>query len=122
MTAMSLWLSNSAVVAMEVDEPLTSSPMTRGLEQGDPSAIRTTLTSLPIAASASESAELNVAKPQDDGGYVLSMPKLGVPEIPCSAMGKIDDRRVGTAFKVIPTLGVTGASLCERLLSGISSR
>ena len=117
---MSLWFSNSALAAMEVVEPLTSSPMTRGLEEGDPSATRTTLTSAPFAVSASDSAELNVANPHAVGGYVLRMPKLGLPEIPCSATGKSDDRSVGTAFKAIPTWVVTGASGGERLLGDVS--
>src|SRR6201993_3221006 len=107
-TAMSLWFSNSALAAMDVVEPLTSSPITRALEEGDPSATRTTLTSAPFAVNASDSAELNPANPQAVGGYVLRMPKLGVPQNPCFAMGKIDDRRVGRAFKTIPTWVVTG--------------
>jgi hypothetical protein len=92
--------------------------MTRGLEDGDPSATRTTLTSAPFAVNPSDSAELNVANPQAVGGYVLRMPKLGMPENRCSPMGKTDDRRVGRAFKVIPTWGVTGVSG----VSGCSAR
>src|ERR1700739_1939779 len=110
MTAKSLWFSNSELAATDVVEPLTSSPMTRGLEEGAPSATRTTLTSAPFAVSASASAELNPANPHGGGGYVLRMPKLGVRQNPCSATGKIDDRSVGTAFKVIPTWVVAGTS------------
>jgi hypothetical protein len=120
MTAKSLWFSNSALAATDVVEPLTSSPMTRGLEEGNPSATRTTLTSAPCAVSASDSAELNPANPQGVGGYVLRMPKLGVPQNPCCAPGKIDDRGVGTAFKVIPTWGCCRHVRRERLLSNIS--
>jgi hypothetical protein len=94
--------------------------MTRGLEEGNPSATRTTLTSAPCAVSASDSAELNPANPQGVGGYVLRMPKLGVPQNPCCAPGKIDDRGVGTAFKVIPTWGCCRHVRRERLLSNIS--
>ena len=49
---------------MDVAEPLTSSPITRSLEDGSPSATRTTLTSAPFAHSASDRAAVNVAKPQ----------------------------------------------------------
>ena len=49
-------------------EPLTSSPMTRALEEGDPSATRTTLTSAPFAHNPSDRAALNVASPQGVGG------------------------------------------------------
>src|SRR6201998_894927 len=110
MMAKWLWFSNSELAATDVVEPLTSSPITRGLEEGAPSAPRTTPTCAPFAVSASDSAELNPANPQAVGGYVLRMPKLGVPQNPCSATGKIDYRSVGTAFKVIPTWVVTGTS------------
>jgi hypothetical protein len=115
---MSLWFSNSALFAMDVVEPLTSSPTTRELQEGGPSATRTTLSSAPFAVNASGRAELNIATPQPVGGYVLRMPKLGAPENPCFTTGKIDDRRVGRACKGIPTWAVTGASG----VSGCSTR
>ena len=49
---------------MDVAEPLTSSPITRSLEEGRPSATRTTLTSMPFALKASDRAAVNVARPQ----------------------------------------------------------
>jgi hypothetical protein len=82
MTATSLWFSNSAHAATDVGEPLTISPMTRALSGGGPSDSRTTLTSLPLAANPLAKAAANVASPHAVGGYVLRMPKLGVPENP----------------------------------------
>lgn len=105
MMATSLWFSKSELAARDVLEPLTSSPMTRALVEGAPSATRTTLTSAPLAVNPSDKAELNVASPQAVGGYVLRMPKLGEPEKPCPTMGLTDDRRVDRWFKVIPTCG-----------------
>ena len=48
-----------------------------GIEEGDPSATRTTPTSAPCADNPSASAALNVASPHAVGGCVLRMPKLG---------------------------------------------
>ena len=48
------------------------------------------------------------------------MPKLGQREKPCSAAEKTDDRRLGKAFKVIPTWGYYRRARRERLLSEIS--
>src|SRR6202158_26821 len=90
MTAMSLWWSNSELAATDVAAPLTSSPMTRGLREGDPSATRTTLTSAPFADKPSDRAALNVASPQGVGGCVLRMPKLGEPEKLCPITGAVD--------------------------------
>ena len=67
-TAVSLRFSNSALAATDAGEPLTSSPMTRPLEEGDPSATRTTLTSVPFTYKASDRAALNVASPHGVGG------------------------------------------------------
>jgi hypothetical protein len=64
----------------DAGEPLTISPMTVVLSDGDPSDSRTTLTSLPLAANPLAKAAANVASPHGVGGYVLRMPKLGVSE------------------------------------------
>src|SRR6202022_2857693 len=105
MTAMSLSLSSSELDATDVAESLTSSPMTRLLDEGDPSATRTTLTTAPLADNPSARAALKLASPHTVGGCVLRMPKLGVPEKPCPATGNTDDRRLDRIFKGIPTDG-----------------
>src|ERR1700682_2105028 len=122
MTAMSLWLSNSELAATDVADPLTSSPMTRGLREGDPSATRTTLTSAPFADKPSERAALNVASPHGVGGCVLRMPKLGEAKEPCpdEPAREVDDLRAERAFKVIPTCGCHRRVRRERLLGEIS--
>ena len=90
-------------------EPFTSSPMTRPLEEGDPSATRTTLTSVPFAYKASDRAALNVASPHGVGGYVLRMPKLRGPENPWPTTGNVDDRKVDKALKGDPNLRLSPA-------------
>ena len=84
---MSLWLSRSAHPTTDGVEPLTSSPMTRPLEEGDPSATRTTLTAAPLAHKASDRAALNVASPHGVGGYVLRTPTLDEREKRCGPIG-----------------------------------
>src|SRR5271156_2309933 len=104
-TAMSLSFSNSEVAATDSAEPLTSSPITRGSEEDDPSATRTTLTSAPFAHNPFDKAALNVASPHGVGGYVLRMPKLAEPQRPCLIGGAVEISRVDGALKVIPTDG-----------------
>jgi hypothetical protein len=87
MIATSLWFSKSVHAAADCAEPLTSSPMTRALEEGDPSATRTTLTSRQSRTTRPDSAALNVASPHGVGGYVLRMPILGVCEKRCATTG-----------------------------------
>jgi hypothetical protein len=82
MIATSLWFSNSAHAATDLGDPLTISPMTRALSDGDPSESRTTLTSAPFAVNPLASAAVNVASPQGVGGYVLKMLKRGPVEYP----------------------------------------
>src|ERR1700692_2744118 len=82
-TAMSLSFSNSLVAATDAAEPLTSSPITRVSADDDPSATRTILTSEPFAHNPFDKAALNVARPHGVGGYVLRMPKLAEPQLPC---------------------------------------
>ena len=48
-----------------------------GVREGDPSAMRTTLTSAPLVVSPPARAALNVARPHGVGGCVLRIPKLG---------------------------------------------
>ena len=86
--------------------------MTRPLEEGDPSATRTTLTSAPCPDNPSDNAALNVAGPHGVGGCVLRMPKLGAA---------VDELRVERAFKVIPTDGCHRRVRRERLHGEISS-
>src|ERR1700720_2917885 len=104
-TAMSLWFSNSEAAATDVAEPLVSSPITRGSEDNDLSATRTTLTSEPFAHKPSDKAALNVASPHGVGGYVLRMPKLAEPEESCSTRGTPNVSRMDRALNVIPTKG-----------------
>ena len=111
MTATSLRFSNSAHAATDGAEPLTSSPMTRTLEEDHPSATRTTLTSAPFADNPSDNAALNVASPHGVGGCVLRMPKLGAA---------VDELKVERVFKVIPTDGCHRRVRRERLLGEIS--
>ena len=117
---MSLRFSNSAHAATDAGEPLTSSPMTRPLEEGDPSATRTTLTSAPFADNPSDNAALNVASPHGVGGCVLRMPIRGGREKRCAKTGAVDNRRVGRAFKVIPTESCHRRVRRERMLAEIS--
>src|SRR5438034_6885268 len=118
MTATSLWFSNSVHAATDDEEPLTSSPTTRVLEDGGPSDTRTTLTSAPLVPNPSARAALNVASPHGVGGYVLRMPKLGAPEYPWPTTGNDDDENVDKVVKVIPTEVVT----CVSGVSGCSVR
>jgi hypothetical protein len=117
---MSLSFSNSEVAATDVAEPLTSSPITRALEDNDPSATRTTLTSEPFAHNPSDKAALNVASPHGVGGYVLRMPKLVEPQGPCPTRETFDVSRVDRALKVIPTEGCHRRVRRELLLCEIS--
>ena len=97
-----------------------TSPMTRGLDEGGPSATRTTLTSPPFAHNPSDKAALNVASPHGVGGYVLRMPKLGEREKRCGTIVATDDRMVGGAIKVIPTGSCYRRVRRERLLGEVS--
>src|SRR5271166_118334 len=117
---MSLSFSNSEVAVTDVAEPLTSSPITRALDDTDPSATRTTLTSEPFADNPSDKAALNVASPHGVGGYVLRMPKLAGPEGSCPTSGVCDVARVDRALKVIPTDGCHRCVRRELLLCEIS--
>jgi len=101
--ATSLRLSNSAHAATDTAEPLTSSPTARVLGGGEPSDTRTTLTSEPLVLNPWARATLNVASPYGVGGYVLRMPKLGVPENSCSPEESINGEDLNGALKVIPT-------------------
>src|ERR1700727_1525875 len=92
-TATSLSFSNSEVATTDLAEPLTSSPLTRGSEDNEPSATRTTLASDPFAHNPFNKAALNVANPHGVGGYVLRMPKLAEPEGSCPITGTFDDLR-----------------------------
>ena len=107
---MSLSFSSSEVAATDLAEPLTNSPITRGSEDDEPSATRTTLTSEPFALNPSDKAALKVASPHAVGGYVLRMAKLAGPERPCPTRGTFDVSKVDRTLKVIPTDG------CHRLV------
>ena len=61
--------------------------LARPLEEGDPSATRTTLTTAPLAHKASDRAALNVASPHGVGGYVLRTPTLDAREKRCGPIG-----------------------------------
>src|SRR5271167_168579 len=119
-TATSLSFSNAEVAATDAAEPLTSSPITRGSEDNEPSATRTTLTSAPFAHNPFDKAALNVASPHGVGGYVLRMPKLAEPREPCPTRGTFGVSRVDRALKVIPTEGCHRSVRCELLLWEIS--
>src|ERR1700704_5409259 len=103
-TATSHSLNKSADAATDAAEPLTSSPTTRGSEDGSPSATRTTLTSAPFAANPLDSAALNVASPQTVDGNVLRTPKLEGAEFRCAPTGLIKVLPSDNAVKVIPTV------------------
>src|ERR1700712_1355400 len=113
--ATSLRFSSSEAAATDAGGSFTSSPITRGLGAGDPSATRTTPTSAPCPDSPSANATLKVASPQRVGGYVLRMPKLGEAAVPRPDVAEqLNDEGV---FNVrIPTdngTGVYGTSNCS---------
>jgi hypothetical protein len=115
-------LSKSAHAATDVGEPLTSSPMTRAFEGGDPSATCTTLTSAPLTVKPSDRAALKVASPHRVGGWVLRIPTLGEPENPWFTKGNVNDGKVDKVFKVVPTCGCHRRVRRERLLGAVSIR
>ena len=98
-------LSNSEAAATDAGESATSSPTTRALEGGDPSATRTTLTSAPSAVNPLDSAALKVASPHAVGGCVVRMPKCTGSEKGCSTMELVSEGRVDKNFNVIQTCG-----------------
>ena len=100
----------------DADEPLINSPMTLESVPGDPSPMRTTLTSTPLASSPRANAELNWAMPHSVGGCVVRIPIVEGRETYCGATGISNDGWTDKKLKVIPTGGCHRRAGRERML------